>query len=98
MPGVWMAALFARELIQAPLILPLAHRFRTGQGRAPSATALGRAASIAVALALAMVVAGYAYAAAVAVAGLLSAASGLHYAWLYARAARPPEATGPGGP
>ncbi len=84
MPSTWMIALFARELLQAPLIFPLAYRFRTGKGRPPQATALGRAASIGVALALALVVSGLAHPVAIMFAGLLSVASGLHYAWRYA--------------
>jgi phosphatidylglycerophosphate synthase len=83
MPGVWMAWLFARELVQAPLILPLAHRFRTGGGPRPRTTTLGRAASVAVTLALALVATGAPSFPVVLVAGALSFTAGVHYAWVH---------------
>ena len=87
MPGAWMAALFARELIQAPLILPLAHRFRTGGGPRPRTSATGRLASVAVTVALTLIAAGRAALPVVGVAGALSFAAGVHYAWVHAGAA-----------
>ncbi len=84
MPGAWMAALFARELIQAALIVPLAHRFRTGGGPRPRPSVVGRATSVAVTVALALTAAGVPALAGVAVAGALSFAAGVHYAWVHA--------------
>ena len=87
MPGAWMAALFARELIQAPLILPLAHRFRTGGGPRPRTSTTGRLASVAVTIALALTAAGWPAIPVVGVAGALSFAAGVHYAWIHVRGA-----------
>lgn len=55
-PDHWMALWFSRELIQAPLVPVLVHRFRTERGPTPRTSVWGRATAIllAVSLVLAM--------------------------------------------
>lgn len=79
MPAVFMLAWFARELIQAPLIPLLVHRWRTGVGR-PATSGWGRATAISLFVAVACVLAQVDARLPTLVTGLLGTIAGVDYA------------------
>ena len=82
-PAMWMAALFAREILQATMILPLIHRIRLRRGPLPATSALGRVSTVLVAVVLALAILGSTPTWLVAVTGAASIAAGLQYGWIH---------------
>ncbi len=82
-PALWMSALFAREILQAAMILPLIHRFRLRRGPLPATSALGRISTVLVALVLALAVLGHTPVWLVVVTGAASVAAGAQYGWIH---------------
>jgi phosphatidylglycerophosphate synthase len=80
LPVMWMPALFARELLQAPMIPLLVHRFRTLRGPPPAASWFGRGTTIGLACTTVSAIVGHPSQVLAGVTALLSVCAGLDYA------------------
>jgi CDP-diacylglycerol--glycerol-3-phosphate 3-phosphatidyltransferase len=82
-PDVWLLAWFARELIQAPLVFVLIHRFRTAKAPPPETSLLGRATAVSLFLAVVVTLAGADATLPTAATGVLGLSAGIQYALRY---------------
>ncbi len=80
MPVMWMPALFARELIQAPMIPLLVRRFRKLEGPPPASSWVGRGATIGLAVTTVSAIVGHPSQVLAGSTALLSIAAGFDYA------------------
>lgn len=81
-PAVWLLAWYSREILQVPMVLALAHRWRTGVGR-PETRMLGRATTIVLAVTTVAALTGYASLPLTVLVGCLGAAAAADYARLH---------------
>ena len=80
LPALWMPALFARELIQAPMIPLLVRRFRKLEGPPPASSWFGKGATIGLALTTVSAIVGPTSQLLAGTTALLSLCAGLDYA------------------
>jgi len=81
-PAPWLLAWYSREILQVPMVLALAHRWRTGVGR-PETRLLGRATTITLAVTTVAALMGYASFPLTVLVGCLGAAAATDYARLH---------------
>lgn len=82
-PDVWLLAWFARELIQAPLVFVLVHRFRTAKAPPPRTSVLGRVTAVTLFGSVVLALAGLDATLPTLVTGILGFTAGIQYAWRY---------------
>lgn len=82
-PDVWMLAWCAREILQAPMVFLLVHRFRTAEAPPPRTSVWGRLTAVALAVAVVSVLVGADALVPTVVAGVAGTASGVWYGARY---------------
>jgi len=82
-PDAWMLAWCAREILQAPMVFILIHRFRTASAPPPETSAWGRVTAVALSVAVVAALLGVQTWVPTAVAGAAGVVSGIQYGSRY---------------
>ena len=90
-PGWWMLAWFAREILQVPMVFALVHRWRTGVG-SPSTRLSGRLTTILLSLVTVLALVGWPSLLLTVAVLVLGMMAGIEYARLHFANLRPAEA------
>lgn len=95
-PDWYVAAWCAREIIQAPLVFVLIHRFRTAKSSPNATSVIGRATAVSLFVAVVLALLHRDALLPTVLAGVLGSASGLHYAVRHLRPLPAPAPPAPG--